>query len=140
MEGSLTIFINDPESGYSVVLDDDGRVVYAYLRDAGNKIVGDVWLFNRIEAPSIPEWTSPERAPFANPADYVRHIDNLHVDDLSDFEVSWGRSRDGSVQATIVLKGTRFAVLAEGSKPGWSILTAKDGPLARALTGAEVEG
>jgi hypothetical protein len=136
----LTIFINDPETGYSVVLDDDGRVVYAYLRDADNKIVGDVWLFNRIKAPSIPEWTSPERAPFANPADYVKHIDDLHVGDLSDFGVKWGRSRDGSVQATIIHQGTRFAVLAEGSKPGWSILAAKDGPLARVLTGAAADG
>jgi hypothetical protein len=129
----LTIFKSDPVSGYSVVLEDDGRVAYAYLRNADGRIVGDVWLFNRIEAPATPEWTTPEKAPFANPADYVRHDDELQVDDISALEINWERSRDGSVQAIILFNGTRFAVLTEGAKPGRSILAARDGPLAKVL-------
>ena len=125
--------VDDEASGYSVVMEDDGRVAYAYLLDAEGKIVGDVWLFNRVDAPSEPEWTDPEMAPFANPADYVRDFDGYDALRCSDFDVVWGRMSEGAVKATICHRGTRLAVIGEGTKPGWSAMAAKDGPLAKVL-------
>src|SRR5437879_1011930 len=36
----------------SVLIEDNGRVGYAYLFDADGQICGDVWLYNRCSAPT----------------------------------------------------------------------------------------
>ena len=43
------IEIADSQTGYAVVIDDDGRAAYAYLRDPQRRIVGDVWLYNVVD-------------------------------------------------------------------------------------------
>ena len=58
-------------SGYVVVVDDDGRVGYAYLINFDGRICADVWLYNRCGAPIEPEWNDPSKAPFANPIGYA---------------------------------------------------------------------
>ncbi len=56
---------------WAVVVEDDDRVVYAYLL-RHNQIVGDVWLYNRVHAPHRSPWgqTDP-MMPFLNPVEYV---------------------------------------------------------------------
>lgn len=133
MAGNMTIRVDDESSGYSVVMEDNGRVAYAYLLNSDGKIVGDVWLFNRVDAPLEPEWTDPDKAPFANPADYAKEIGGHHAFECSDFDIVWGRMPNGAVKATINHEGFCHAILGEGTKPGWSILASKDGPLAKAM-------
>ena len=53
----------------AIVIEDDGRVGYAYFLDSRGDICGDVWLYNRCPAPDVPEWHDPSGAPFANPSD-----------------------------------------------------------------------
>jgi hypothetical protein len=117
----------------SVVVEDDGRVAYAYLLDADGHIVGDVWLYNRCAAPSEPEWSDRERAPFVNPAAYV--IDSGEFSPppkLDDVAVEW--AREGSAyKATVLIRRQVAALLMDGAKPGWSSLAALDGPLAKAM-------
>lgn len=126
-------FLNQ-ESGYSVVFDDDGRVAYAYLLDESEAIVGDVWLYNRCASPPVPEWKNPEKMPFANPIGFVKgDEDFVPVKDISEVKVQWESSSDGAVKANLFIRDELFAVLVEGAKPGWSILAAKDGPLAKVL-------
>jgi hypothetical protein len=43
------------ESGSTIVIEDDGRVAYAYFYSPENEIVGDVWLYNRCRAPIATE-------------------------------------------------------------------------------------
>ena len=53
MDGSntsneLVLRYDEPDGGRSVVLEDDGRVAYAYLLEK-DTIVSDVWLYNVAE-------------------------------------------------------------------------------------------
>ena len=124
----------DAESGFSVIFDDDGRVAYAYLLNESETIVSDVWLYNRCAPPSEPEWKTPEKIPFANPIGFAKDSKKfIPVNDISEVRVQWGISGDGAVKASVFIRDDLFASLVEGEKPGWSILAAKNGPLAKVL-------
>lgn len=124
----------DKTTGYSVIFDDDGRVAYAYLLSPEEKIAADVWLYNRDVTPLKPEWPDPEKIPFANPVDYAKdHAQFSGVDDISDVGISWDRSDQAAIEASVFLRGELFAVLVEKVKPGWCCMAKKDGPLAKVL-------
>ena len=128
-------FIKDPDSSYSVVFEDDGKVAYAYLRN-GTRIVADVWVYNCGEAPAAPEWTQPDaksRMPFANPATYVRDEPPPAVVNESDISCRWVHGSEGLATVDVLIHGSVFARLKPGSKPGWSRLASRDGPNARVL-------
>ena len=125
---------SDPESGCSVILDDDGRVAYAYFLNGDRRCVGDVWLYNRCETPLEPEWTERDRAPFANPVEYAASHENFTpVNGATDVTVKWEHGIYGQLIAFIFIREELAAALAEGTKPGWSALAAKDGPIAKTI-------
>jgi len=98
--------------------------------------MADVWLYNRCKAPAEPEWTDCERAPFANPADFVRSAPDFELPETSaDIGFMWSRNERGEACATILSRGRVIGQLHAGSKPGWARAAAKDGPLARVLLG-----
>ena len=116
-----------------MVVDDDGRVAYAYLLDANDRICGDVWLYNRCIAPDEPEWRTRDNAPFANPASYAADCEAFRLAETgAGFSVEWVREDTGFI-AKLFLRGELFAVLKEGETPGWARLAKKDGPLAKML-------
>jgi hypothetical protein len=121
------------DSTCSLVIDDDGRVGYAYLLDAEGRISGDVWLYNRCPAPIEPEWSDRDKAPFANPEPYVnlRGMTSLPTS-AEDFSVEW-RDQGNTCAAMVFICGKLAAKLIGGAKPGWSALARKDGPLAQVL-------
>jgi len=119
---------------HAVVIEDDGRVGYAYLLDPEGQISGDVWLYNRCPAPKEPEWSDREKAPFANPTPYVDPTKELSLPSSGDdFSVEW-RDDGGVCEARVFIQRELAAKLISGAKPGWSALARKDGPLARVLT------
>lgn len=121
------------ELGYSIIFDDNGRVAYAYLISPENKIVADVWLYNCCKSPSSPEWKYPKKMPFANPIEYVKdEIGFSPVRDKSEINVKWELKED-IMKAYLFIRGELFAVVAEGSKPGWSNLAKKNGPIAKVM-------
>jgi hypothetical protein len=124
-----------PDGHAAVVIEDNGRVAYAYLLDAAGAICGDVWLYNRCPAPLEPEWSDRDGAPYANPIAFVAQtIAFSPPDSITDIMVEWShQGRD--LVACIFLSKTLLAKLMQGSKPGWSRLAAKDGPLALRLEG-----
>lgn len=125
---------HDPDRAFSVVFEDDGRVAYGYLLDSAQNVLADVWLYNRCEAPSSPEWDDPSRMPFANPSEFVRRDqDFAPVADISEVDVTWDHDDPSRISAQIFIRGRRFAVLRPGDRPGTCILAAKDGPLAKTL-------
>ena len=127
--------VRDPDSTYSLLFEDDGKVAYAYLRD-GMRIVSDVWIYNCGPAPEQPEWTLPDarlRLPFTNPAGFVREEARPVVTKASDIEAHWVREAGKLVAAELFIRGTRFARLKPGSQPGWSRLASRDGPNAKIL-------
>lgn len=123
-----------PGGRQTVIVEDDGRVCYAYLLDGDGKICGDVWLYNRCPTPAEPEWHERENAPFANPDPFVdRDAIFFLPASAADIAVEWDVESD-AVTARLYLDQKLFAKLTSGAKPGWSRLAAKDGPLARVLS------
>lgn len=125
-------FLNE-STGYSVMFYDDGRVAYAYLLDPCERIVGDVWLYNRCESPLQPEWENKDnKMPFANPASYSKdHTSFSVVSNASEVSVGWD---DGKViRASIFIRGNLSAILSSESKPGWSVMAKRNGPLAKIM-------
>jgi hypothetical protein len=118
------------DAAYSLVIEDDGRVAYAYLMQYED-IVGDVWLYNQQEAPQTNFWNE-EDMPFLNPAEYVnKEAANITpLKEAAEVRCEWTESPDGLIEVDILLRGKFIAQLIAGAKPGWSTLVAKDGPLA----------
>ena len=121
-----------PDGHFSLILDDDGRTGYAYLVNDSGDITADCWLYNRGVAPTQGEWNSPEKMPFANPAEYIDpKFRSGFILPNGEGDVSVGWLKEG---AELFVEGRLFARLVSGSKPGWSRLAVKDGPLALPFT------
>lgn len=133
-DGGLIADFVAPNADFKLTFDDDGRVAYAYLKHL-DTIVGDVWIYNRCEAPDRPEWRDRTKSPFANPSAYTLPGGDRHDPvALGDIRVRWGPD-DGHVTADIYIRGDLVASVGDGEKPGRSKFAAKDGPLAKRLVG-----
>lgn len=122
-----TFFEND--LGCSLVIDDDKRVVWAYLRSPDDDIVGDVWLYNRVAPDADVDWDDVSRAPFLNPPHLARPFEGPPPT-WDDFEVRW--TYDGPLLlADVYVHGALLARLSPGSAPGWNVLALADGPCAQ---------
>lgn len=116
---------------YSVVIEDDGRVAYAYLME-GEDCIGDVWLYNQQEAPKDSNWDK-QQLPYLNPEEYLnKEVRVSPIKDKSEVYFEWNESlSDGSIEVSIYIRDKFIAQIVTGSKPGWSTLVVKDGPLAQ---------
>jgi hypothetical protein len=131
-DGFTTRFVSSSDES-AVIIEDDGRVAYAYLLDSNGTICSDVWLYNRCPAPVEPEWHDPANLPFANPASFMRESSRFALPrSARDFIVAWDNA-GGVLVAKIHLNDHYFARLEAGAKPGWSTLAIKEGPLAQVL-------
>ncbi|RYZ98849.1 MAG: hypothetical protein EOP47_18315 [Sphingobacteriaceae bacterium] len=116
---------------YNVVIEDDGRVAYAYLME-GEDAIGDVWLYNIQEAPTDSNWDK-QQLPYLNPEEYLnKEVRVSPIKDKSEVYFEWNESlNDGSIEVNIYIRDKFIAQIITGSKPGWSTLVVKDGPLAQ---------
>jgi hypothetical protein len=112
---SRIVKFHHPSNGWALVVEDNGRVAYAYLRDDTSRTVGDVWLYNTVETPDLPEWKDRKLLPFRNPRGYAENW--LPPAPLSDADVRvvWGTSKVGSPSAAVYLWGELFAFLEPGA-------------------------
>lgn len=123
------------ESGCSVVIDDDGRVAYAFLRGPDDEIIGDVWLFNRIAVRTPIDWADPTQAPFLNPPELARPFEGK-LPSAKELSVQW--TLDGPLLlADVTVRGQLLARLSPGSTPGWNVLALAPGPCAQPFPTAE---
>jgi hypothetical protein len=118
--------------GYSVVVEDDDRVAYAYLL-RGKDIIGDVWLYNRFNTPEFPEWREKKEPPFLNSAEYTQDDSFRPIHGEEEVAISWVSSHCALNRVEISVRGRLVAALEPGSKPGWCCNARKNGPLARVL-------
>ena len=131
-DGFTARFVS-PFDESAVIIEDNGRVAYAYMLDSDGTICSDVWLYNRCPTPVEPEWHEPANLPFANPASFVNESSRFtSPESARDFIVAWDEA-GGLLVAKILLRDDYFARLEAGAKPGWSTLASKDGPLAQML-------
>jgi hypothetical protein len=121
------VFIRIDEEGTqrAVVLEDDGRVAYAYLLD-GEAVVSDVWLYNVAEAPEVVNWRDRAAMPFLNPKSHCKEERTPRLRDESDVRCVWSLSG-----VDVIIDGTLMAHLERDARPGWSKLAARPGPLAK---------
>ena len=125
--GYFSQYINEELSSFSVVIEDDNKVCYAYLLE-GDQITSDVWIYNHIETPESVDWKNREDLPFANPKMFVKN--NIPpFDESTLIDVQWGRD-GGNVYVKVYASNVLLAKLENDAFPGWSILVEKDGPLA----------
>lgn len=133
---SLWIAIDDEDSDYSVVLEDDDRVAYGYLWDRGREgreeppIVGDVWLYNVLAAPGSAEDSDGD--PPLNAADCVLDAPVSRLEDAVEIETRWADAGEQRV-VDLFVDGVLYARLAPGRLPGWSRLACRESPVALPL-------
>ena len=117
------------DKAYSVVVEDNGRVAYAYLLFYED-VVADVWLYNQAETPLGP-FLNTDDLPALNPAVYIKSDFRMQpVTDPSEIKCEWDETADGMLEVDILIGNKFIAQLIPGAKPGWSVGVAKDGPLA----------
>jgi hypothetical protein len=123
------ILIRFDESGgrRAVILEDDGRVAYAYLLE-DEEIVGDVWLYNVEQTPDTVNWKDRAAMPFLNPRPFCRDADVPRIGQSVPVHCQWSET---GVEVSI--DGVLLARLERGAKPGWSKLAIQPGPLAKPL-------
>jgi hypothetical protein len=117
-------------TGCSLVIDDDGRVAYAYLRDPECAIIGDVWLYNRAPAADA-DWADPAQVPLPNPPSFACPLPG-EPPSAEDLTVRWAVD-ETLLLADVLVRGTLLARLSPGAAPGWNVLAIADGPLAQVL-------
>jgi hypothetical protein len=117
------------------VVEDNGRVAYAYLIRE-NKMIGDLWLYNQAESPTEPEWRDRTKMPFLNPASFVdMGAMSQPLQSSDDIAAEWELGGDGvATKVALYLHGQLYGVLAPMVKPGWCVAVLKDGPLAKRLS------
>lgn len=122
-------FFCESNDRYSVVIEDNGRVAYAYLL-WDEEIIGDVWLYNQAATPLIFDTTN--EIPFLNSADFVRkNIAPITAD--GEVQIIWFLTQGDMADATIYVRDELVAGIKNGLNPGWSAMVNMDGPLAKVL-------
>ena len=134
---SLLLKFTCPENDkYSVVVDDDDKVAYAYFLE-NERITGDVWLYNVHPTPLLPAWldrTNMPLMPVLNSREFVLEPMISPVSDAKDVQVIWDIDDGGQVEsAGVFIRGVLECILKPGSRPGWSHRVKRDGPTAKTI-------
>lgn len=122
-----TMRFEDSGSDRVVILDDDGRVAYAYL-SVGQKTISDVWLYNVLDTPDSMNWKDKSQMPFLNPRKYCSADSMPRISPRSAVRCQWSADH-----VDIFIDERWIARLAPDSTPGWSHLAVVPGPLAKPL-------
>jgi len=121
----ILLRFDEPETERAVVLEDDGRVAYAYLLDR-ERIVGDVWLYNVSEAPESEKWKEQKERPFLNPKSFCKAEVAPRLSEHAAIVCKWyEKGVEVRIDAILVAR------LEQNAKPGWSRLASRPGPLAK---------
>jgi len=139
MDDGMMLEFRSPCAKYSLVFDDDGKVAYAYLKEAGI-IVGDLWLYNRCPTPPEPEWHDRTHIPFALSRDFVADGGRLtRAVGSADVRVKWQYEADAPVAYVYVFEDL-YGVVGVGDKPGYARYVVADSRLARVMQIDESNG
>lgn len=128
-DSKISGFVHPDESDVEIVVEEDGRVAYAYLVVDGT-LEADVWLWNVAQSPGAEEWCDPAcDPPYANSLRFVDEA-SMHSRPPLTLSVAWCRRLPR--HAVVKLGDAKIAALWPGGRPGWSRFAKHDGPLALA--------
>lgn len=122
--------INCPlKQGYSLIIDDNGSVAYAYLL-YDEDILSEVWLYNREPSP-YKNWKDikQEDLPPQNIEKYVTES-IIPISFEYSIEDNWDIDSEGMVQVNISINEKLVAILNERHKIGSSTMVTEDTPIA----------
>jgi len=121
-------FFYEDNVEYSIVIDDDGEVAYAYLYK-NSDIVGDVWLYNQASTPLIAIWEE-KNLPFLNPQEFIKDV-IPPIRNEDEIAITWTHLSNNEFEHVLIyIRNKLIAKISVGSTPGWSTCVAKSGPLA----------
>jgi hypothetical protein len=134
MSDEIIIKFDREGNDCSLFFEDNGKVAYAYIIE-NDEVISDVWLYNHGYPPEQPEWKDKSKMPFRNPRSYVCEHSFLPVKKIEEVTVKWigQENNQGVIVAQLSIRDKIHAYLKSGSKPGWSRMAIKDGPLAKTL-------
>ena len=120
---------------YSLVIDEENSVCYAYLKMHG-VIVNHVWLYNRGESPNIAPWTQTGiDPPFKNSSEYILDLNFQAPKSEDDFSISILTENEESFNhVDILIKGICFGRFMWNIKPGYAKLSKSENRLAKPLS------
>lgn len=124
--GGLGVQIAEPNGVRAAVVEDDGRVAYAYLI-VGGELLGDVWLRNVGGDPQTVHFKRDDEMPFRNPR-FCATPSLQRIGATSELRCDWDARG-----VVLSVGGIPWAPLDAGSKPGWSRGAALAGPLAKPM-------
>ena len=126
-----------PNASYSVVIEDDGKVAYAYpLLFIKVNIVGDVWLYEiKVRHHSQRIANRKKNMPFLNSSEFLKNSKNLElIATGQELKINCIFFENSTLTAVeIFIRDRLIAILKPNEKPGWSTLVKKDGPLAKVI-------
>lgn len=132
-EAPRTVIFLDGPTPWRVVVEDDGRVAWAYLLQ-GDRVASAVWLYNVAPAPeTLAPPPGASGGPRLNPRGHCRTPPPERIVDERRVTARWEVEAGEVRSASVLHAGAPLARLAPGARPGWSAGAAKDGPLARVL-------
>lgn len=124
-------FCSSVDKCFSIIIEDDGRVAYAYLLK-DKELIGDVWLYNQAPSPKKVDWQKG-KMPFLNPEEFIISDYKLKpIMNESEVRIDWIFNLN-KIRAYIHIHNECIALLEEGAKPGWSRIVVKNGPLAKIM-------
>ncbi|HTQ09282.1 MAG TPA: hypothetical protein VMI31_04355 [Fimbriimonadaceae bacterium] len=129
MAGFCSEFVGD--GGASVVIEANAQTVYAYFL-VGGRITGDVWLFNRQQAPENAPWEHGGEPPFMNARRFALECLDAAAVTPGDFRVMF-RPEDTGKKAAIYLRDRLVAIVWDGCAPGKSAFARETSPVAVAF-------
>ncbi len=119
----------DFDNSYSIIIEDDGRVAYAYLLK-DEDIIADVWLYNHELAPAVANWEESD-VPFINATIFIKAEAYANpIQNENELDFKWALANE-IIVVSIYINGILIACLKPGDFPGFSTMVVKDGPLAK---------
>jgi hypothetical protein len=137
----MTEFFNqyfyEKDNKYSVIIEDNGLVSYAYLL-FNDEVIGDVWINNKTNDSSKQvDFTDVSQMPFMNP---IENISNIYMNisiNYNNIGLHW-RLSSNKIKVLIFLESEIIVALEDGAKPGWSNIVINNSPVANKLNNEKI--
>ncbi|WGL59040.1 hypothetical protein QEJ31_10970 [Pigmentibacter sp. JX0631] len=128
------LFIEKIHNNYKLIICSEKiGSVYAYLLKE-DKIISDLWLFNITSSPITEPWKEKKIPPFQNSIIYaIENEFNYSQIDETNYCIIFQQSLKNGIYAKILFSGFLIGIISENFKPGWSIFSKKNGPLAQRM-------
>lgn len=126
----MEYFFHENDITIVVEVEPDKCIAYYY---AGEKITGDVWLFNIGETPEKPPWKQGGPPPYQNSSEYCYPHKIILPIIESDFDTLFPDDDNPDRSVKIYFRGLLIGLLADNWRPGYSTFARLDSGVAKTM-------